>query len=163
MKHIHNFLVVSYETIMRFIFWLPRYQLFDMLKSAFLRAIGAKIGKGVIFYPGLWIISGKNLTIGNYVDLAKGIIITTDGGVKIGDRTLIGYRTQILSANHSIPPVGVPFPISGDCYKEVIIGKDVWIGANCTILPGVTVGEGAVIGAGSVCHKKCRCKYCCRR
>jgi len=115
--------------------------------------MGAKFGKDVVIYPGVWINPGRNLVIGDEVDLAKDVLITTSGGVRIGDRSLIGYRTQIISINHSIPPIGQPFPISGDDPRPVIIGKDVWVGANCIITPGVTIGDGAVIAAGSVVTK----------
>lgn len=149
-KLIKSFLVVTYETVMSIIFSLPRYVLLNKLKRAFLLLVGAKVGQDVVFYPGIWITPGFNLTIGDEVDLAKDILITTGGGVKIGNRTLVGYRTQILSANHAIPPIGERFPINGDVFREVIIGEDVWIGANCIITPGVVIGDGAVVGAGSV-------------
>ena len=87
------------------------------------------------------------------VDLAKDVLITTSGGVFIGKRTLVGYRTQILSSNHTIPTVGEAFPISGDKHTPIHIANDVWIGANCVITAGVTIGEGAVIAAGSVVTK----------
>jgi len=112
--------------------------------------MGAKIGKGVVIYPGVWISPGRNLVIGDEVDLSKDVLITTAGGVTIGDRTLIGYRTQILSANHQIPKVGVRIPVSGDVFAPVIIGKDCWIAAGCIVLPGVTIGDGAVVAAGSI-------------
>jgi acetyltransferase-like isoleucine patch superfamily enzyme len=153
MNLIKGFLVVSYEAIMNIIFALPRYRLFIFLKSSLLKVMGAKIGKNVFIYPGVWITPGRNLVIGDHVDIAKDVIITSAGGVFIGDRTLIGYRTQILSANHSIPPIGEPFPVSGDSYAAIHIGNDVWIGANCIITAGVTIGEGAVIAGGSVVTK----------
>lgn len=115
--------------------------------------MGAKFGKSVVIYPGVWISPGRNLVVGDHVDLAKDVLITTSGGVSIGDRALIGYRTQIISSNHSIPPIGQPFPISGDEHAPVKIEKDVWIGANCIITPGVTIGEGAVVAGGSVVTK----------
>ena len=77
-----------------------------------------KIGKGVVIYPGVWITPGRNLIIKDNVDLAKDVLITTSGGVEIGERTLIGYRTQIISSDHTIPPIGQPFPISGDNHKK---------------------------------------------
>ena len=138
---------------MALIFTLPRFSILNSVKAVFLRMMGARIGKHVTFYPGVWIAPGRNLTLGDYVDLAKGVIITTSGGVCIGDRTLIGYRTQILSANHSIPARGEHFPISGDSYGEINIEKDVWIGANCIITAGVKIEEGAVVAAGSVVTK----------
>lgn len=149
----HNFIVITYETVMGTVFRLPRYRFFNYFKALLLKAMGAKIGKRVIFYPGVWINTGKNLIIGDDVDLAKDVLITTSGGVEIGNRVLIGYRTSILSANHEIPRIGQPFPISGNEYKKVIIENDVWIGSNCIILPGVRIFEGAVIAAGSVVTK----------
>jgi acetyltransferase-like isoleucine patch superfamily enzyme len=93
------------------------------------------------------------MKIGNHVDLAWGVLITTSGGVEIGDRTLVGYRTLILSANHNIPPRPGTIFGSGHTKKKVTIANDVWIGAHCMILPGVTIGEGAVIAGGSVVTK----------
>ena len=153
MNLIKGFLVVSFEALMNIIFALPRYKLFFYLKKGLLSVMGAKIANNVFIYPGVWISPGKNLVIEEKVDLAKDVLITTQGGVFIGARSLIGYRTQILSANHSIPPIGEPFPISGDSYGKIHIEKDVWIAANCVITAGVRIGEGAVIAAGSVVTK----------
>lgn len=147
---IKPFLVVSYELIMSLVLSLPRYRMTLAFKRMFLIAVGAKIGRRVVIYPGVWIAPGRNLLIGDDVDLAKDVLITTSGGVSIGDRTLIGYRTQILSSNHEIPSIGEKFPISGNVHMPIIIKNDVWIGAGCIITAGVTIGEGAVIAAGSV-------------
>jgi acetyltransferase-like isoleucine patch superfamily enzyme len=138
---------------MNMIFALPRYRVCVFFKKMLLLVMGAKIGKGVVIYPGVWITPGCNLIIEDNVDLAKDVLVNSSGSVFIGARTLIGYRTQILSANHTIPPKGVPFPISGDKYGQITIQKDVWIGANCIITAGVTIGVGAVIAAGSVVTK----------
>jgi acetyltransferase-like isoleucine patch superfamily enzyme len=146
-------LVISFETLMGLLFQLPRFKLFNFFKKIFLTFSGANIGRGVIFYPGVWIMSGKKLIIGDDVNLSKDVLITTDGGVEIGDRVLIGYRTQILSADHEIPSIGEPFPVSGKNFKKIIIEKDVWIGANCILTSGVKIGEGSVVAAGSIVTK----------
>ncbi len=148
-----GFLVVSFEWVMSCILSLPRYRICIFLKTSLLSFMGASFGEKVVIYPGVWITPGRGLVVGDEVDLAKDVLITTSGGVSIGARTLIGYRSQIISSNHSIPPIGQPFPISGDLHSPVIIGQDVWIGANCVITPGVTIGEGAVVAAGSVVTK----------
>ena len=153
MNLVKSFFVVSYEALMNIVFALPRYRIFIFFKVSLLKLMGAKIGKNCFIYPGVWITPGRNLTLGDDVDLAKDVIITTSGGVYIGDRTLVGYRTQILSANHSIPPIVEPFPISGDSLSPVHINNDVWIGANCIITSGVSIGEGSIIAAGSVVTK----------
>lgn len=146
-------IVVSYETIMGLILNLPRFRIFIWLKVAFLNAVGGKVHYSVFIYPGVWIAPGRNLEIGKKVDLARNVLIQTSGGVKIGDRTLIGYGSKILSADHTIPRIGEKFPESGDKFAEIIIDNDVWIGANCIITSGVHIGEGAVVAAGSVVTK----------
>lgn len=144
------FFVVLFEMVMRIIFSMPRFMFFNFLKTIFLRACGGKIGCRVVFYPGVWICTGRNLVVGDDVDFALDVLVTTDGGVRIGSRTLIGYRTQILSSNHRIPSGRGRIFGAGHERMAVVIGADVWIGANCIVLPGVTIGEGAVVAAGSV-------------
>lgn len=150
---IKNFAVCTYELISSIVFALPRHKIFNIIKSNYLRIQGAKIGKNITYYPGIKINPCMNLYLGNHVDLAWGVIITTGGGVEIGDRTLIGYRTIISSANHIIPPNKGQIFNSGHDAKKVVIGKDVWIGGNCVITAGVTIGDGAVVAAGSVVTK----------
>lgn len=146
-------LVVSVETVLVLLFALPRLRSCNALKALALRGLGARIGRRAVFYPGVWIAPGRNLTVGDDVDFALGVVVTTAGGVEIGDRVLIGYRTQILSTNHSIPPLPGTVFSSGHVGRRVTIGADAWIGANCILLPGVTVGAGAVVAAGSVVTK----------
>lgn len=95
----------------------------------------------------------SNLIVGDNVDFAKDVQITTGGSVEIGDRVLIGYGTKILSSNHNIPGDRQRIFEGGHTHLPVKIEKDVWIGANCIILPGVTIGEGSVIAAGAVVTK----------
>ncbi|MFC4712923.1 acyltransferase [Planococcus dechangensis] len=146
-------LVVTVESSMEIIFLLPRYRIFNSFKKLILVLLKNKIGKNPVFYSGVWIMPPMNMVVGDDVDFAKGVLITTSGGVEIGDRTLIGYGTKILTANHNIPKGKGRIFGSGHTYKKVHIEKDVWIGANCVILPGVRVGEGAIIAAGSVVTK----------
>lgn len=150
---IKNFLVCSYESVSGLIFYLPRHKIFNVIKSNYMRIQGASIGKNLTYYPGIKINPVFNLKLGDNVDLAWGVIITTGGGVEIGARTLVGYRTIISSANHMIPENKGRIFGSGHIPQKVIIGNDVWIGANCTIVAGVKIGEGAVIAAGSVVTK----------
>lgn len=92
---------------------------------------------------------GKNLKIGKNVFINSGCSFQDQGGITIGDGTLIGHNAVLVTINHDRNPGH-----RSDMYFAPIrIGKNVWLGANVTILPGVTVGDGAVIGAGSVVTK----------
>lgn len=152
-QKIKNFFVCTYESMSFIVFSFPRHKIFNLLKSNYLRIQGAKIGKNVTYYPGIKINPCMKITLGDYVDLAWGVIITTGGGIEIGDRTLIGYRTLISSANHVIPANKGRIFSSGHNPEKVIIENDVWIGGNCVITAGVRIGEGAVVAAGSVVTK----------
>lgn len=150
---VHWHLMIGYEMAMRILFALPRYRFLDCVKAFFLRAVGAHIGKRPSFYPGVWITPGRNLVVGDDVNFALDVLVGTAGGVTIGNRTLIGYRTQIHSSNHRVPSDGGSIFESGRDYAPVSIGSEVWIGASSIILPGVTIGDGAVVAAGSVVTK----------
>ncbi|XEC94845.1 DapH/DapD/GlmU-related protein [Paenibacillus tarimensis] len=64
--------------------------------------------------------------------------------IQVGDNSIIGYNTTILTHEYLIKEYRL---------GAVRIGDHVMIGANTTILPGVTIGDHAVIAAGSVVHK----------
>ena len=149
-----DFILSSFELVSRIIFLLPRHKLlFNPIKKLFLVIVGAKVGKYVTFYPGIKILTGRNLVLGDRVNISFDVIIATDGGVEIGDRSMIGFKTMILAGNHVIPDGRAPIFYSGLVRKKVIIKNDVWIGGNCLILPGVVIGEGAVVAGGSVVTK----------
>lgn len=146
-------LVSTYELFSGLVFALPRHRLMNRVKSAYIRIMGGKAGKRVVYYPGIRINPLGGIQISDDVDIAWGVTITTRGGVTIGARTLIGYNSAILSSNHIIPSSRLQIFGSGHEHKPVKIANDVWIGANCTILAGVSIGEGAVIAGGSVVTK----------
>lgn len=143
--------MVSVELISLLIFCLPRYRVLNALKSVYLRLFfKARIGKRVVYYSGIFLFTGRNLVVGDDVDFAARVLVTTDGGLEIGNRVLIGYGTQIITRNHRIPPLPGRIFDAGHTNGPVAIGDDVWIGAGCMVLPGVTIGSNAVIAAGSV-------------
>lgn len=150
---LHNFLVVSYETLQGMLFALPRYRWCNYLKKKFLEANGARIGSRVIFYPGVHIFPGRKLVVGDDVNFAYGVLVGTPGGITIGNRVLLGFGCKLISGNHVIPPDKGHIFGAGYDRKPISIGDDVWIGANCVVVAGVSVGEGAVLAAGSIVTK----------
>lgn len=91
----------------------------------------------------------KSLRLGRYVHIGEGYYLHTEGGLVIGDGTIISRDVTIYTANHMIAADCLPFG-DGYAYKKVTIGRGVWIGMGASILPGVTVGDGAVIGLGTI-------------
>lgn len=64
--------------------------------------------------------------------------------ISIGDNSIIGYNTTILTHEFLVEE-----------YRKgpVEIGAGVLIGSNVTILPGVKISSGAVVGAGSLVNR----------
>lgn len=96
---------------------------------------------------------GGSIHIGSHAYVGPYTVIYGQGGVTIGDTTLISMHCSILSSNHRIPGLDRRIWWEGDELLPTHIGKDVWIGAGVTILGGVTIGDGCVVGAGSVVTK----------
>ena len=100
-------------------------------------------------FPPFYTDCGKNITVGKNVFINSGCRFQDQGGISIGDGTLIGHNVVLATLNHGISPDErhdlFPAPIH--------IGKNVWIGANATVLPGVTIGDNAVIAAAAVVTK----------
>jgi acetyltransferase-like isoleucine patch superfamily enzyme len=71
------------------------------------------------------------------------------GGLRIGDRTIVGPYVMIHTANHEIASER-PIVDQGWAERPVEIGADCWIGMGVCILPGARLGDGCVVGAGSV-------------
>lgn len=100
-------------------------------------------------FPPFYTDCGKNITFGKHVFINSGCCFQDQGGITIGDRTLIGHHVVLATINHDVRP-------EFRCNMQlgsIVIGKDVWIGANATILPNVTIGDGAIVAAGAVVTK----------
>lgn len=89
--------------------------------------------------------SGRRVSIGADSLIHEGCLLSTRGGLLIGEHVSISACVSLLSSCHEIDhPDFVP------SYRPVVIDDYVWIGPRATILAGVTVGKGAVVLAGAV-------------
>jgi maltose O-acetyltransferase len=94
---------------------------------------------------------GFNIKLGKNVLINYDCILLDTGEISIGDNTLIGPGTKIVTANHPHDAEKRrDWSVSCDPIK---IEEDVWIGAGAIILPGITVGARSIVGAGSVVTK----------
>lgn len=126
-----------------------RYHTPAEIRVIFAKLIGKSVDDSFNLFPPFYTDCGKNLSIGKNVFFNGGCRFQDQGGITIGDGTLIGHNVVLATLNHDFDPAHradlKPAPIH--------IGKNVWVGANATILPGVSIGDGAVIAAGAVITK----------
>jgi maltose O-acetyltransferase len=90
---------------------------------------------------------GSNIRLGTRVFFNFNCVVLDVCEVRIGDYTLFGPGTQILTPLH---PFDAALRRRQEFGKPVEIGADVWVGGGALILAGVRIGSRAVIGAGSV-------------
>lgn len=110
---------------------------------------GREVPESLQLFPPFSADFGKNIRFGSDVSVNSGCRFQDQGGIEIGDGSLIGHNAVITTLNHDMLPSR-----RADMHPaRVVIGLGVWFGANVTVLPGVKIGDGAVVGAGAVVTK----------
>lgn len=119
------------------------------LRNLFSELIGKQVDESFGLFPPFYTDFGKNITLGKHVFINSGCSFQDQGGIVIGEGTLVGHNVMIATLNHDMTPSkrGDTIP------RSVLIGKKVWIGSNATILPGVTIGDYAIVAAGAIVSK----------
>jgi len=113
------------------------------------RLTGKKMDETFRLFPPFYTDFGKNISIGKDVFINSGCHFQDQGGITIGDGSLIGHNVVLATINHDLNPANH----RKNHYAPISIGRYVWIGSNATILPGVTIGDWAVVAAGAVVTK----------
>lgn len=147
---IHRIMVAASERAMRITSRMnAEFNSLSDTRAQMERLFGRPLPKGVGLFPPFTTDCGLNTHLGEGVFINSGCRFQDQGGIYIGDRTLVGHNCVIATLNHNMDPSRrgnvTPSPVH--------IGADVWLGANVTLLPGVTIGDGAVVGAGAVVTK----------
>lgn len=96
------------------------------------RLIGVNLGNNCLIYRSMeWPSEPYLITIGNNVQLTRGVAIHTHGGGNVIRRKVSDF----------------------DAFGKVVIKDWAYIGSHAQIMPGVTIGEGAMVAAGSIVTK----------
>ncbi len=105
------------------------------------RALGAEIGKNVVFHFRTEIRGMNKLKIGVGTIVGDNVLLDARRGLTIGKNVNFSSNVSVYTLQHDHrSPTFSCSPDGGN----VAIGDRVWIGCNVVILPGVTIGEGAV-------------------
>lgn len=141
---------VLYQEALRITMELnSRYHTPGEIREIMSRLTGCGIDASFRLFPPFYTDFGKNIHIGKDVFINSGCHFQDQGGITIGDGTLIGHNVVLATINHDLRPA----QNRRNHYAPIQIGDHVWIGSNSTILPGVTIGEWSVMAAGAVVVK----------
>ena len=149
-SEIHKFMVGFSHEAMRITAELNNsYHEPEEICTLFSKLIGKPVDESFSMFPPFTTDFGKNIIIGKNVFINSGCRFQDQGGITIGDGTLIGHNVVLATLNHDIAPekrsIIHPAPIR--------IGKNVWIGSSVTVIAGVTIGDNSVVAAGAVVTK----------
>ncbi|WPC72443.1 acyltransferase [Vibrio porteresiae] len=126
-----------------------QYHTPEQLITIMSRLTGKPVDESFRLFPPFYTDFGKNISIGTDVFINSGCHFQDQGGITIGDHSLIGHKVVLATINHDLNPTNNRI----NHYAPIHIGQHVWIGSNATVLPGVTIGDWAVIAAGAVVAK----------
>lgn len=110
-----------------------------------------KVGSNCLIMPGVQFFGDGPIVIGNNVSIGNNTMLyaSKDGGITIGDNTMIAADCYIIDTDHGIR-AGTPMCQQPNTVKRVQIGSDVWLAAGVKVLKGSVIGDGAVVGALSL-------------
>jgi acetyltransferase-like isoleucine patch superfamily enzyme len=118
----------------------------DEVRALLADLTGRQIDESVTLFPPFHTDFGQNITLGQRVFINSGCSFQDQGGITIGDGSLIGHNTVLATLNHGMQP-----DRRADMHPgPIVIGRNVWIGSNVTVLPGITIGDDAVVAAAAV-------------
>ena len=126
-----------------------KYHSPEELHSLLEELMNRTLPKDLGLFPPFYTDCGVNTVIGERVFINMGCKFQDQGGIFIGEGSLIGHNVVLATLNHLEDPA----KRAGMQSASIRIGKNVWIGSNSTVLQGVTIGDGAIIAAGAVVTK----------
>lgn len=125
------------------------YHSMEEIREIMSELFGYKVPETFRVFPPFYTDFGKNTKVHDNVFINTGCQFQDQGGIEIGEGSLIGHNVVLATLNHDLNPSRRQICIPA----SIRIGKNVWIGSNSTILPGVAIGDNAVVAAGAVVTK----------
>lgn len=115
------------------------------------KALGAEIGKNVVFHFRTEVRCPHRLKIGDGTIIGDNALLAARRGLTIGKNVNLSSNVSIYTGAHDHRDPY--FRSTAATTRPITIGDRVWIGSNAIILTGVNIGEGAVCCAGCVVTK----------
>ena len=138
---------VAWMFVQTFLF-RPSFHNWYGWRRMLLRAMGAKVGRGVRVRPTARIEIPWNLDLGDDCVVGDYAILYSLGTIRLGRRVTVSQYAHLCAGTHDY--TDPTFPL---LRLPIVVGDDAWVAAEAFVGPGVTVGERAVLGARAVAVK----------
>lgn len=130
------------------IFFINPLNVSGGIKRFWLRAFGARLGKGVVLKPAINIKYPWKLSIGDYSWIGEKVWIDNLTNVKIGKNVCLSQGAMLLTGNHDYSKVTFDLMVKG-----IVLEDGVWIGTKSIVCPGILCKTHAVLATLSVATK----------
>jgi acetyltransferase-like isoleucine patch superfamily enzyme len=146
-------------------YYLMFWRLFDRTPASMLQDFAIKVrrilakkifkslGEGVIFHHDVYILSGRNIELGNGVFVNRNSVLDDRGPIIVGDHTMIAAGATLTTHGHVLDDFSKPLPFGGRTMAPIVIGSNTVIGFNSVVMSGVTIGDRVIVAANSVVTK----------
>jgi len=126
-------------------FFLTAFPWPSLLKVAFLRGFGARIGEGVYLRPRINVHFPWKLEVGDHCWIGEQCEIHNFERLVIESHVAIAHQVFLTTGSHDFTDPSMPYK-----HRPSRIGRGSWICSCVFVGPGVTVGEHCVVLPGSV-------------
>ena len=120
------------------------WQISSQLRTAALRAFGARIGNGVIFRPRTRVKFPWKLHVGDRSWIGEGVWFHNQDHIYIGSDVVISQETFLTTGSHAHRRDMALIT------RPIHVQNGAWITSRCIILGGAIVGRSAVVSPGMV-------------
>jgi maltose O-acetyltransferase len=90
----------------------------------------------------------ENLSVGRDVYIAPGVVILAGERIELGDGVQLAFYSVLTDGGHTLQNGSYRFGARSQ--RPLSIGAGTWIGAHVTVVAGVNIGSSVVVGANSV-------------
>lgn len=134
-----------------------KYNAFDFgmtLRRIFYKPFFKSFGRNIQIQDGVTIKYPSEIEWGNNLKIGQHCFFVGKGGLMIGDNTMIGAGTKIITSNHNFEDTELPMTQQGLSFKPVLIEDDIWLGFDVKIFGGSVIRKGSIVGTNTMVNEK---------